>query len=435
MKKIILPLLLLAVVAGLVAFASDEPRFAVHTWQVDEHTTGLLVEDHRAPTVSLNLEFPSGTWSAWGQENDLSTALSISMYDRDGELRRRSDALAAGIGLWVGTRYGSVGVSCLKDDLSDVIRLVQDVLANDQFDPKEARRWKQQATLSWKSSETSVQFQSRRLAARSLFHEGDPRRRSYDEPRQVETDVENLREIRDRLIRLPGRVIGLAGDLTSEEAENIARGLLPQATSDAGIEMELALLPIRQREERQDATAHVRRLTQVYFGLGRESLTYDDPDYSAFILANHVLGGHFHSRLSVALRHEGGETYGASVRSEGGVTPGPLVMGSFTKTDNAAHAEGKMREVLRVFHEGGITQEERAETVSHFLGEAPFGRQTASQVLWRRLSERRDGLPDGFFDELPDRMAALSLEEVNAFIRKYYDPAQFVMGRVAPEAE
>ncbi len=431
----ILPVLLAAVSAGLVTSASDEPRFPIHTWQVDEHTTGLLVEDHRAPIISLNLEFTAGTWSAWGQMKDLSTALSASFYDPDAELRRRSDELVAGIGLGVGSRAGSLTASCLKDDLPEVLQLVRDVLANDDFDRSEVKRWKQQAALSWKSRETDVSFQGRRLMVRVLFREGDPRRRPYDEPRRVETDTVELRKIRDRIIRLPGRVIGLAGDLTPKEAEAVARDLLPQSMADGGGELGSALLPIRPREERQDATAHVRRLTQVYFGLGRESLTYDDPDYPAFVLANHVLGGHFYSRLSVALRHEGGETYGAGVRSEGGVDPGPFVLGSFTKTDNAAHAEEKMRKVLRVFHADGITEDERAETVSHFLGRAPFGRQSAGQLLWRRLSERRAGLPDGFFDQLPNRIAALSLDEINAFISTYYDPARFVMGRVAPQGD
>ena len=49
------------------------------------------------------------------------------------------------------------------------------------------------------------------------------------------------------------------------------------------------------------------------------------------------------------------------------------------------------------------------------------------------MNERRQGLASGFHDELPERAAELSLEQINAFIREYYAPDAFVMGRVAPE--
>lgn len=431
-----IPLLLVAVLgASLPCLAGDDSGFPLHTWSVDEHTTGLLVEDHRAPFAHLHLEFPAGEWSRWARQADLDTALRISLYDPEGDLRRRSDELAAGVRAGAASRHAYLVASCLKRDLPRVVGLLRDILANDRFDRDELKRWRQQVKVYWRATDTDVQFQARRLVARSLFREEDPRRKPYEEPERVETDLERLRETRDRLVRLPGRMIGLAGDLTPEEAEEIARGLLPPASAEPGVDLAPALLPALPREERGDVTARIRRLTQVYFGLGRESLTYEDPDYPAYALANHVLGGHFYSRLYVALRHEGGETYGAFARSEGGAEPGPFVLASFTNTANAAHAEEKMRDVLRVFHAEGITEEERAETVGHFLGRRPFARQTPRQVLGRRLAERRDGLPGGFFDDLADRMAALGLEQINSFIREYYDPAQFVMGRVAPEAE
>jgi zinc protease len=428
-----IPLLFLAFVAVLASHAGDGGRFPLNSWEVDAQTAGILVEDHRAPIVNLHLEFPAGEWSRWARTDDIDSALKIARYDPEGILRRRSDELAAWIGAFASSRYASLSAYCLKEDLPEVVKLLKEILANDRFDHKELKRWQQQAKVYWKATDTNVQFQARRLVARSLFREEDPRRTPYEQPERVETDVERLKEARDLLVRLPGRTIGLAGDLTLEEAEAIARELLPPALADAGVETEPALQPIKPREERHDSSVLVRRLTQVYFGLGRESLTYDDPDYPAFVLSNHVLGGHFYSRLSVALRHEGGETYGASARSEGGIEPGPFVLGSFTKTDNAAHAEEKMREVLRLFHAEGITEQERQETVSHYLGAEPFSRQTPWQQLHRRLKERRLGLPDGFFDELPTRMAALSLDDINDFIGKYYDPSQFVMGRVAPE--
>jgi predicted Zn-dependent peptidase len=134
----------------------------------------------------------------------------------------------------------------------------------------------------------------------------------------------------------------------------------------------------------------------------------------------------------VALRHEGGETYGAGTRDDGDTTAGIYRISTFTRAGNAAHIEEKLRETLRVFREGGITEEERAFAVSALSGARAFSRQAPAQILSRYRLERRLGLPEGALDATVDRAASVSLAEINAFIRDYYDPAAFSMLRAVP---
>ena len=427
-------LLLTLVAATLFALAvrAGDERFPVHTWKVDADTDGILVQDSRVGVVYVVVELPAGRWSGWAREADLPSAMAIQIYDPEGALRRRSDALAVNIGASASTRHSSVGGSCLAADLPAMLELMRDVLANDRFDRDELKRWKQQAQLEWKANEKDVEFRGRQLVARLLYRAGDPRLLAVEKPRRIDTDTARLKEIRDRILRLPGRTIGVAGALTPAEAERLVEDLLPAASADPRVDTAPALLPLRERAEREDSEARIPRLTQVYFGLGRESLTYRDPRYPAFVLANHVLGGHFYSRIMVALRHEGGETYGAFAYAETDIDPGPFTIGSFTRTENAPHAEEKLREALRTFHAGGLTEEERVEAVGYLTGNAPFARQAPHQVLLRIMAERRLGLPPGFFDGIPGRAAALALEEINAFVHDYYGQDAFVMGRVAP---
>jgi hypothetical protein len=42
-------------------------------------------------------------------------------------------------------------------------------------------------------------------------------------------------------------------------------------------------------------------------------------------------------------------------------------------------------------------------------------------------------LPPGFVDDQIERASALSLDEINAFIRDFYAPAQFSMIRAVPK--
>jgi zinc protease len=175
------------------------------------------------------------------------------------------------------------------------------------------------------------------------------------------------------------------------------------------------------------------KIQQTFFGYARHSLTYASPDYPAFVIADQVLGGHFFSRMYRALRHEGGETYGAGTTGEGGPWAEGYALWTFTRGENVALTEEKLRDVLRVLHEGGITEDERQAAASHLVGQRAFSRQAPSQILNRYLWERRYGLPAGFYDDLVDRAAAVPLADVNAFVRDFYDPRHFSMLLISPE--
>jgi len=417
-----------AVVLVLVLALSALPVCALEEWTIDSGTAGLLVEDHRAPLLFVTIDFAAGSWSPWVEEHDAEAAFEIQMHDPNGELRRRADLLAASVWLYVSDRSATLSLACRKEDAAQALDLVRAILANSDFDRSELKRRRQESKLSWAASLKEPQFVLQRAAVETLFGEDDPRRRRYEEPKLPPTDVARLVAARDALVRFPGRVIGFAGDLTLEEARRLADGLLPEAAPEAPPEIAPKLGPIAPAGSRpREKSVRLPRLTQVYFGYGRDSIGWLDPRHPASLVADHALGGHFNSRLMVSLRQEGGDTYGAYVRGFGDVDPGPYGIGSFTKTENAAPMEAKLRDVLASFHAGGIREEERALAAGNVVGRRAFSRQSPSSILATAMAERRYGLPYGFFDGQSEKAASLSLEEVNAFIREFYDPELFTM--------
>jgi zinc protease len=206
--------------------------------------------------------------------------------------------------------------------------------------------------------------------------------------------------------------------------------VLASAPAPAGPALR-APTPAEGRPREQEV--RLSRLTQVYLALARAAPGLDDPDYPAFLVADHVLGGHFYSRLYVALRHRSGDTYQAGTIRE--YEPGLGAYGAWTysRTDNAKAAEAKLREVLSVLHERGISEVERADAVGFLQGRRAFHVQSPGQVLDRLLWERSRGLRDGYRDAAVDRAARLSLEEINRFIGRFYDPARFTVIRVVPK--
>lgn len=419
---------------AVVASAAEAPRTAParlegQVWEVDAGTRGALVEDHRVPLVELRVQLPVGSYAPWFRDQHGGEAFTAMYYDPDGSLRAKADAL--GVTLWfnVTQQRSIVGMSCLKRDLPAALGLVQEVLANTAYDRKELKRSQQGQTIGWKTNQKDPDFRLGQAVALALYAEGDARLGPWEEPEPIERDVDTLVATRDALLRLPGRVIGFAGDLTRAEAEGLAKGLLPPVeVAPEGLRP--TYVPLLARLGDQDV--ELDNLTQVYFAYAREGITWTDPAYAAFRVANHVLGGHFFSRLYVALRHEGGETYGAYTRGGPAVAPEPYSLNTFTRVENREVTEAKLRRVLADFHAGGITETELEEAKSTLTGELLFDQQAPGDVLDETLWELALGLPQGFERRQVELAQRLTKTEVDAFITSFYDPKHFIMIRVVP---
>lgn len=403
-------------------------------WRLDDGTGVILVEDRRASWAYLAVDFPIGTWSPWARENPAREAFEIQVFDPSGALRRRADALGVALTVKMYSRNARIYGSGLAEDFASLADLMRSVLANRDFDRTELQRWRTLSNLEWDRSTREPVFMRHQAGLRSLFAPDDPRRISYEPPRRVVTDPARLLGVRDEILRLPGRTIAIAGRVTRTEAELALVGLVPAAEPVPEVLLAPDYLPLTTSDDRT-MTVEMPRLTQVYLAMVRHSIPYHDEDYPASQVTAHVLGGHPYSRLAMALRHDEGDTYDASATAPGSPVPGMFRVTTFTRTANAAEVERKMRGVIARLHREGITKAEFDDAVGYLAGRRLFARQTPADELGWLLQERRHGLPDGFFDRVADRAAELDLEEVNAFVRRFLDPAAFTTVRVVSAGE
>ena len=420
------------------AAAATEPG-AIEQWQMGGDTVFLL-EDRRAPLVHIRLEFPIGAWSAWAHENHAADAFSIQTHD-PGRLLARADRLGVELDIGMATVSAWLQANCLAEDTPALLALMGDVLENRDFDTAELSRRHRQRDLAWDANRKDPLFALTQASIRLLLAEGDPRRRPWEEPTAGSTRESRLVAVRDTVVRLPGRVIAVSGSINRAELEPLLAGLLPDPAPLPGEDLDASgdrhdtLQPLRPGKERpRTHTETLPRLTQVYLALARDGLPIQHPDQAAFRIANHVLTGHFYSRMYVALRHEAGETYTVSANSYGTYhRPMVYTMHTYTRTANAKRAERIFRDTLAAFHAGGITAQERRDAIGNLAGRRLFQRQTPRQLLAERLTERRLGLAKGLFDDLPGRAASLTLAGINDFITRFYDPREFSLVRVEAE--
>ncbi|MFM2247755.1 MAG: hypothetical protein RL071_3830 [Pseudomonadota bacterium] len=398
-------------------------------WRVDDATDVVFIEDHRAPLVELVIQLPVGDQSPWAQAEHLDAAWTLQHHDPDGALRARADALGASLQLEVSALRSTLTLRCLRSDLDASVALLHDIFANTEIEKGALRRLSQERTIDMAARKKDPGFRQAAAIDALFFAPGDPRRVDTDTPPAPSRDSARLLAARDAALRLPGRTIGLAGDLSRAEAEALAARLLPAAGA-APATLAPAPLPLLARSG--DMDVEMGNLTQVYLAMAREGLPTGHPDSAALAVSSFILGGHFYSRLNVALRHEGGQTYGASARGAQAPLPETFQLTTYTRAEGAAPTEERVRAALATFHAKGATQEELSDAIAAFVGGGRLGAQSPGQRLDAALSARAKGLPLNHRELLAAEVERLNLDQLNAFITRFYDPAAFTMVRVVP---
>lgn len=170
--------------------------------------------------------------------------------------------------------------------------------------------------------------------------------------------------------------------------------------------------------------------TQTYFQIAQPGIDKKNPDRTKLDIINTLFGGRFTSMLNDELRVNSGLTYGASSQLEEDRLPGAIVISTYTKTDTTTQAIDMALDVLKRLNDKGITAEQLASAKAYVKGLYPTRRLETIDQLAALIGDielyglGRDEV-DGYFK----RIDAITLDEANATIRKYYktDDLTFVV--------
>lgn len=414
--------------------ATPLPPPTMQRMTLRDGTQVLWVHDARTPLVYFNVYLGVGSWSPWVLQHHGESAFYAQLDDQQGTLDRDGERLQLSLDAHVGRWASRIGLRFPKADQGAALSLLRRALANVDFDRGALRRakWARRPTFASQLKEPS--FLLSQATSRWFFAAGDVRRLEVEEPLPYTTDVAALAQARDQLLRAPSRLITALGDLQADEVQALASGILPPPGLPADIDR-LPWAPqfLAERRVGTDTALTLPKLTQVFFRYARLSLPCTDPDFARLLVADTVLdGGSMQSRLAVALREEGGDTYTPSTSLSMERVATIYSIRASTRLANAGPMEAKLRRTLAEFHRGGISERELESARSHLLkarerhSPDPFARVQEAAWEWQR------GLPLGTTAALYQRIAGLTLAEVNDLIRRFYDPAQFALARVGP---
>jgi zinc protease len=152
-----------------------------------------------------------------------------------------------------------------------------------------------------------------------------------------------------------------------------------------------------------------------------------DADYPALTLATHVLGGgEFGSRLNARIRQKDGLSYGVGAGLDASPFEqfGSIGFEAIFAPQNRARVQAGFDEELARFVKDGITPAELAEAKQAILAERATARTSDAVVAGNWMFKLDQGRTWAWSAEQDAKLTALTVDQVNAAIRKWIVPGR-----------
>ena len=245
--------------------------------------------------------------------------------------------------------------------------------------------------------------------------------------------VADLRQFQQRYLSACGARISMVGALSRAQAEAIAQqllGSLPQACP--------SLPAVAQVANAASSPAKHQRITmpaaQAQVLLGQIAIARDDPDFFAFLVGNHILGGGgFASLLMQTVREDNGLVYGISSDFAPLRDRGAFTIAFQTRPEQAARATQLSLQVLHDFVKNGPSDAALQAAKDNLTGSFPSRLDSNAKLLAMLANIAWNDLPLDYLETWTGNIAAVQAADVRrAFAR--IKPDALVQVEVGPIA-
>jgi zinc protease len=386
------------------------------------------------PIVSVVVSFRSG--SVLDPEGREGLARTTSRMLRRGagalgaeEIDERIDALGSELGADASPSSITMSFEVIRRTMDPLVDLAATILARPTFAEEELARYLREAAAEIVESRDSDRTLASRAFRRTLF-EGHPygRRVAGSLASLAAITADDVRAFHRRHFTRANAIVAVSGDATEEEANRLAERLLAGLPEGDRVIDPTPDPPGRRGRHLVFVDKPDRTQTQLVVGsLGTRA---DDPDHVPLLVANHVFGGAFTSRLMQEVRAKRGWSYGASSRAGFDRRREAFTMWTAPSATDAAACLTLEVELLERWVKEGITDDELTATRSYLRRSHAFEIDTARKRVHQKLEEELFDLPPGYHARWLDRVAEVTLEQANAAIAARVRPEDLVVGIV-----
>ena len=415
--------------------APTNRKLNVQTWQTAEGSKVLFVEARELPMFDLSLTFAAGSSQ---DENTPGVAVLTNAMLNEGVAGKDVGAIAQGfegLGAAFGNgAYRDMAIASLRS-LSDVdkrtpaLNLFAEVVGKPTFPADSLARIKNQFLAGFE-----VQKQNpAKLAINELFsrlYGSHPYAHPTDGSAQSigSITLDQIRAFHNKAYTAGNAVIAIVGDLSRAEAEAMA------AQVSAALPKGPAVAKIAQPVEPKAGETHIEfpskqtQLLLAQLGVGR-----DDPDYTALLLGNKVLGGGgFGTRLMTEVREKRGLTYGVYSGFSPMQASGPFMINLQTRAELSEGTLKLVQDILADYLKNGPTQKELDDAKRELAGSFPLSTASNAAIVGQLGAMGFYDLPLDYLETFMQKSQDLTTEQVKDAMNKHLSADKMVVVTAGP---
>lgn len=327
------------------------------------------------------------------------------------------DAHAVELSAGVGRESFVIEVSALKSEFSYAVERLVELLSDPNYTEEALQQIKHQK-LGWLAQKKSDFNYVAATQLRATLFQGSALAKPYDGTPQSVTQMQltDIQRFIKNHLGYNNLIVVVGGDIELNSAKQYIQKiskLLPRTETKQAEKIVASDKRERVMIEEETEQAY------IFFGAPFDYSYQAKDQYKAKIAEYLLGGGGFGSRLMDEIRVKRGLTYGvyASLRRTKSVS----YLSGYLQTKLATQEEaiGLIQEVVDRFVKEGITQKELDDTKKFLLGSEPLRTETLSQRLGRTYNDYYYGRPLDFAKRELQKIAEVTLEEMNRFIQSH----------------
>ncbi len=413
------------VFATLSATAEASPK--IQHWQTPSGAQVYFVENHDLPMLDVAVNFPAGSGFDSADKAGLAAmthallALGAEGMSEDDIARRLADIGAQQGGSFDADRT-NVAIRTLssKAEREEALAIMARVLQRPLFSENVLAREKARLIAALKEAETKPESIAAKAFSKAVFGA-----HPYGLPAAGEIATVDKLQRSDLLnfyathYAAKNAVVVLMGDISRDEAEDIAHNLTKQLPP-GGVSNKI---PHVVKQSSASTLRIPHPATQSHILIGAPGVARNDADFFPLFVGNYILGGGgFVSRLMQEVREKRGMAYSVYSYFIPMQQPGMFQIGLQTRKDQADEALNIVNVTLRNFIEQGITEKELTAAKQNIINGFPLRIDSNKKILDYLSVIGFYNLPLTYLDDFPVKVSKVTVADIRAAFKRKVNP-------------
>lgn len=411
--------------------------------QVAELPNGLQVmvlEDRRAPQVTVQMVV-RGAGGYYDPPDHIGLAQFTAANLREGTATRTSpeiaeylERIAASVNVTaaMSSEEATLTASSLREHFEQVLDLAAEIILAPAFPELELTRYKAQTRAQLMQQRAQPNFLAFERFSQ-VVADGHPDGRTAPTVEALDKTTRAALAAFHKTHYVPDHtVVAIAGDITMAAALKAVQSRFG-GWAKVGSPPPTVTDPISLNDPGVFLVARPSSV-QTSLVVGVQAIKYLDADFYAMTVLNKIIGGGPTGRLFRHLREEKGYTYGAGSQVDARRYRGTWVASTNVRSEVTEPALRDLLDELRQVREIRVPEQEFADAKRSLVAAFALAIESPQAALNNALIRWRYGLPADYWDRYPERIMAVTQDEVQAMARKYLDPKKLQIVAVGDRA-